>query len=150
MLGGAEALLFPIDWEEPFGLVLAEAAACGTPVVATRRGSVPELVVDGTTGFVVDSPAEMPAAIERLDELDRAAIRASAEERFAPAAMIGAYLDAYELLLEERIGSRRAERLVERLQARTRPSRSHAVASAGSRPSAEGVLASSSSAPSSR
>ena len=149
LLGGAEALLFPIDWEEPFGLVLAEAAACGTPVVATRRGSVPELVVDGMTGFVVDSPSEMPAAIERLGELDRAVIRASAEERFAPAAMIGAYLDAYELLLEERIGSRRAERLVEHLQARSRPSRSHALASAGSRTSAEGVLVSSSSAPSS-
>ena len=146
LLGGAEALLFPIDWEEPFGLVLAEAAACGTPVVATRRGSVPELVVDGTTGFVVDSPSEMSGAIARLDELDRAAIRASAEKRFAPPAMIGAYLDAYELLLEERIGSRRAERLVERLQVRTRPSSSHALASAGSFSSSSGVLTSNGSA----
>ena len=150
LLGGAEALLFPIDWEEPFGPVLAEAAACGTPVVATRRGSVPELVVDGATGFVVDSPAEMPAAIERLDELDRAAIRASAEERFAPAAMIAAYLHAYELLLQERVGSRPTERLVDRLQGRARRSRIHAVALTGRRPSAEGALATSSSVASSR
>ncbi len=148
LLGGAEALLFPIDWEEPFGLVLAEAAACGTPVIATRRGSVPELVVDGTTGFVVDSPAEMPAAIGRLGELDRAEIRALAEQRFSTETMIAAYLDAYGLLLEQS-DAPRSERLVERLRARTRHAGSRAVAAAGSPASATGALVGQRSAPSS-
>jgi glycosyltransferase involved in cell wall biosynthesis len=97
LLRDALALLFPIDWEEPFGLVLAEAAACGTPVVATRRGSVPEVVVDGVTGFVVDSLAEMVRAVGRLGELDARAIRQHALSAFTPEAMVAGYLDAYEI-----------------------------------------------------
>jgi glycosyltransferase involved in cell wall biosynthesis len=87
----AAALLFPICWDEPFGLVMVEAMACGTPVVAMRRGSVPEVVVDGTTGFVVDDPAEMPAAIEAVDRLDRAACRAHVEQHFGVEAMVAGY-----------------------------------------------------------
>ena len=70
-LAGAAALLFPIDWPEPFGLVMIEAMACGTPVIAYRRGSVPEVVDDGLTGFVVDNDAEALRAIECLHQLDR-------------------------------------------------------------------------------
>jgi glycosyltransferase involved in cell wall biosynthesis len=99
LLAGATALVFPIDWEEPFGLVLIEAASCGTPVVATRRGSVPEVVEDGVTGLVVDRPEQMPAALRRVASLDRVTIRRRAEERFSPRAMLGRYLAAYERAL---------------------------------------------------
>lgn len=97
LLRDARALVFPIDWEEPFGLVLVEAAACGTPVVATRRGSVPEIVVDGVTGIVVDTPEQMPAALQRLDALDPHEIRRDAEERFCPERMVADYVNAYAL-----------------------------------------------------
>ena len=70
-LSGAKALLFPIDWPEPFGLVMIEAMACGCPVIAMRRGSVPEVMDDGITGFVVDNVDEAVAACGRLDEIDR-------------------------------------------------------------------------------
>lgn len=100
LLAGARALLCPINWEEPFGLVLIEAAACGTPVVANRRGSVPEVVVDGVTGIVVETNDEMPTALEHVDTLDRRRIREIAEERFSPSSMIAAYVDAYVQLLE--------------------------------------------------
>jgi glycosyltransferase involved in cell wall biosynthesis len=99
LLRNAKALVFPIDWEEPFGLVLVEAAACGTPVVATRRGSVPEVVADGVTGIVVDSPEEMPAAIERVDDLDPFEIRRDAEDRFSPHRLTINYLNAYALAI---------------------------------------------------
>jgi glycosyltransferase involved in cell wall biosynthesis len=102
LLAGALALVFPIDWEEPFGLVLIEAAACGTPVVATRRGSVPEVVVDGVTGVVVDTPAEMPAALERVRRLEPARMRDLVERRFSVERMVQSYLDAYESLLDPR------------------------------------------------
>jgi glycosyltransferase involved in cell wall biosynthesis len=69
-LGNATALLFPIDWPEPFGLVMIEAMACGTPVIAWRRGSVPEIVEDGVSGFVVESEAEAVEAIHRVRDLD--------------------------------------------------------------------------------
>lgn len=101
LLGGAIAVLCPINWEEPFGLVVAEAGACGTPVVATGRGSIPEIVVDGVTGVVVEGPHEMPAAIEQAAGLDRRRIRRLAEESFSPRVMIESYLDAYALALEE-------------------------------------------------
>jgi glycosyltransferase involved in cell wall biosynthesis len=101
LLRDARALLAPIDWEEPFGLVFAEAAACGTPVVATRRGSVPEVVVDGVTGIVRETPDELIEALPLVDSLDRAAIRRHAEQRFAPARMVEDYLTAYALVLRD-------------------------------------------------
>ena len=70
LLARASALIFPIQWDEPFGIVMVEAMACGTPVVALRAGSVPELVVDGLTGYICDRPEELPAAIRRVDALD--------------------------------------------------------------------------------
>ena len=100
LLRDARALLAPIDWEEPFGLVFAEAAACGTPVVATRRGSVPEVVVDGVTGIVRATPEELVTALPLVDSLDRVAIRLHAERQFAPARMVSDYLDAYALVVE--------------------------------------------------
>lgn len=100
-LGGADALLFPIDWPEPFGLVMIEAMACGTPVIAWDNGSVSEVIEDGLTGFIVRSEAEACAAVARLPELDRAAIRARFEERFSAFAMARRYLDIYARLSQE-------------------------------------------------
>ena len=94
-LGGADALLFPIDWPEPFGLVMIEAMACGTPVVAFRCGSTPEVIEDGETGFLVDTMEEAVAATARVAELDREAIRARFELRFSAIAMARRYLDVY-------------------------------------------------------
>jgi glycosyltransferase involved in cell wall biosynthesis len=94
-LGGADALLFPIDWPEPFGLVMIEAMACGTPVIAYASGSVPEVIEDGLTGFIVRNEDEAAAAILRLPTLDRAAIRRRFEERFSATAMARRYLDLY-------------------------------------------------------
>jgi glycosyltransferase involved in cell wall biosynthesis len=94
-LGGARALLFPIDWPEPFGLVMIEAMACGTPVIAFRRGSVPEVIEDGVTGFVVDDIEGAVAAISRLPELDRVRIRERFEARFSVDHMIDKHLDLY-------------------------------------------------------
>jgi glycosyltransferase involved in cell wall biosynthesis len=98
-LARAAALLFPIQWPEPFGLVMTEAMACGTPVVAWRNGAVPEVVDDGVTGFVVDSMDEMVQAIGRVGELDPRAARARVEERFSAAAMVAGYERAYERVL---------------------------------------------------
>jgi glycosyltransferase involved in cell wall biosynthesis len=97
-LGGADALLFPIDWPEPFGLVMIEAMACGTPVIAWNNGSVPEVVEDGLTGFIVRSEAEAADAVARLPTLDRRAIRARFEERFSAVAMARRYLEIYDRL----------------------------------------------------
>jgi glycosyltransferase involved in cell wall biosynthesis len=94
-LGGADALLFPIDWPEPFGLVMIEAMACGTPVIAYDHGSVPEIVEDGLTGFIVRSEDEAVAAVLRLPVLDRRRIRARFETRFSAAAMALQYQDLY-------------------------------------------------------
>lgn len=101
-LGGAEALLFPIDWPEPFGLVMIEAMACGTPVVAFRCGSAPEIVEDGETGFLVDTVEQAVAAAARAPLLDREAIRAHFELRFSATAMARRYLDVYGDLLARR------------------------------------------------
>jgi glycosyltransferase involved in cell wall biosynthesis len=79
LLAGARALLFPIEWDEPFGLVVVEALACGTPVIAFRRGAVPELIEDGTTGFIVDDLDGMVAAMGKVADIDRAACRRSVE-----------------------------------------------------------------------
>ena len=97
-LAGASALLFPIDWPEPFGLVMIEAMACGTPVIAFRSGSVAEVVDDGVTGFVVDGEAEAVQAIRRLDELDRRRVRARFEQRFTARRMAEEYSRHYEML----------------------------------------------------
>lgn len=103
LLGRAVALLMPILWEEPFGIVMAEALACGTPVIGFRKGAVPEVVRDGENGFVCESVEEMIAAVARLDEIDRAACRRSMEEHFSSAVMVGEYLRVYgDLLNEER------------------------------------------------
>jgi glycosyltransferase involved in cell wall biosynthesis len=100
LYGAATALLFPICWEEPFGLVMIEAMACGTPVIAFRRGSVPEVVDHGRTGFVVDEPSELPGAIRRIEEIDRAACRRHVEQRFDVPVMV----DGYERLFHEVVG----------------------------------------------
>ncbi|MDB5424220.1 MAG: glycosyl transferase group 1, partial [Phenylobacterium sp.] len=95
-LGGAEALLFPIDWPEPFGLVMIEAMACGAPVVAYACGSVQEVIEDGLTGFIVKDDDQAVAAVRRLPELDRGAIRRRFEERFSATAMARRYLALYD------------------------------------------------------
>jgi glycosyltransferase involved in cell wall biosynthesis len=94
-LGNASALLFPIDWPEPFGLVVIEAMACGTPVIAWRRGSVPEIVEEGKTGFIVDSEEEAVGAVLNLDQLDRRTVRRVFEERFTSDVMARNYLRLY-------------------------------------------------------
>jgi glycosyltransferase involved in cell wall biosynthesis len=95
-LAEAAALLFPIHWPEPFGLVMIEAMACGTPVIAFRHGSVPEVVDDGVTGFIVDSETEAIQAIARLDTLDRRRVRARFEERFTARRMAQDYVALYD------------------------------------------------------
>jgi glycosyltransferase involved in cell wall biosynthesis len=98
-LGDALALLFPIDWPEPFGLVMIEAMACGTPVIAWNCGSVPEVVDPGVTGFIVSCEDDAVAAIARVGSLDRRRVRATFERRFTSAIMANAYLDVYSKLL---------------------------------------------------
>ena len=102
LLGGADALLHPIGFEEPFGYSVAEAMACGTPVVAFRRGSMAELIEDGKTGFLVDDVPEAVAAVDRAATLDRAAIRTQAVARFGIARMVDEYLQAYAEVLRLR------------------------------------------------
>ena len=98
LLGNAAALLFPIDWSEPFGLVMIEAMACGTPVVAWRRGSVPEVLEDGVTGFLVDSVDDAVAAARQAALLPRAQCRAVFEHRFTAERMARDYVSVYEQL----------------------------------------------------
>ena len=106
LLARASALLFPIQWAEPFGLVMTEAMACGTPVVAWRNGSVPEVVADGETGFIVSSVDEMAAAVGRVGDLDPHRMRSWVEERFSAEAMVSGYEHAYEhALAGERTGA---------------------------------------------
>jgi glycosyltransferase involved in cell wall biosynthesis len=99
-LGGASALLFPIDWPEPFGLVMIEAMACGTPVIAWANGSVPEVLEHGVTGFIVQSEAEAAFAVSRLDRFDRNLIRREFKRRFSIGAMAQNYARLYETLLD--------------------------------------------------
>jgi glycosyltransferase involved in cell wall biosynthesis len=94
-LGGAAALLFPIDWPEPFGVVMIEAMACGTPVIAFRCGSVPEVIDDGVTGRIVSTVDEAVAAIDRLRDLDRSRVRATFETRFTARRMAEDYVSLY-------------------------------------------------------
>jgi glycosyltransferase involved in cell wall biosynthesis len=96
LLQDARATLFPIEWEEPFGLVMIESMACGTPVIATRYGAVPEVIEHGRAGLIVDRYREMPAALEEADALDPLECRRYVEERFAPERMVGDYVNAYQ------------------------------------------------------
>jgi glycosyltransferase involved in cell wall biosynthesis len=105
LLGGAAALLFPIDWPEPFGLVMIEALACGTPVIAYRRGSVPEVLADERIGAVVSSRAEAVRAVRRIDQIERRACRAYFEERFQVERMARAYLRVYRHLVSASVPS---------------------------------------------
>lgn len=96
-LGNARALLFPIDWPEPFGLVMVEAMACGTPVIAFRRGSVPEIIDEGVSGYIVEDVGEAVKAVECAGALDRRICRGAFEERFSAARMCRDYVAAYHL-----------------------------------------------------
>jgi glycosyltransferase involved in cell wall biosynthesis len=102
LLAAASGLVFPIDWDEPFGMVMIEAMACGTPVLALGRGSVPEIVVDGVTGFVRTRPDELVEAMGRLGELDPAACRAHVIDHFGPERMVAGYEQVYADVLADR------------------------------------------------
>ena len=108
LLGGAAAMLLPIEWEEPFPVVLPESMLCGTPLIAFRRGGVPEGIDHGRTGFLCDTVDEMTALVSRLPEIDRAAVRAEAERRFSDSAIAGEYERLYrQLAASAAIGSSR-------------------------------------------
>ena len=98
-LGSARALLHLINFDEPFGLSVVESLACGTPVIACNRGSMPELIEDGVTGFLVDGPDAAVDAINRIDEIDRAACRAAVSARFTVDRMADRYLALYRSIL---------------------------------------------------
>jgi glycosyltransferase involved in cell wall biosynthesis len=130
LLRNAAALLFPIRWPEPFGLVMVEALACGTPVLAFRNGSVPEVLEHGVTGFIGESEDDLVEAIGRLEEIDRARCRAEAERRFSPAAMADQYERVYEQLIRRgrpaTSGDGRRGGPVAALAGRGRPGAGHA------------------------
>jgi glycosyltransferase involved in cell wall biosynthesis len=96
LLQNARATLFPIEWEEPFGLVMIESMACGTPVIATRWGAVPEVIEHGLSGVIVDDYREMPGALDAADQLDPFELRRYVEEEFSPERMVRDYVAAYE------------------------------------------------------
>jgi glycosyltransferase involved in cell wall biosynthesis len=102
LLQNARTTLFPIEWEEPFGLVMIESMACGTPVVATRRGAVPEVIEHGRSGIIVDDFRVMPVAVEEADSLDPLECRRYVEEWFAPERMVDDYVRAYRVAIERR------------------------------------------------
>jgi glycosyltransferase involved in cell wall biosynthesis len=102
LLGGARALLNPIQWHEPFGLVMIEALACGTPVLAFPNGAVPEIVDHGKTGYLCAGHAELVEAIDQIDALDRAACRAAVEERFSNTRVVRDHLELYAAVLQRR------------------------------------------------
>jgi glycosyltransferase involved in cell wall biosynthesis len=103
LLGGALAYLFPIDWPEPFGITMVEAMACGTPVIAMNRGSVPEVVVHGRTGFICESMRGMIDAVSRVDRLSRLACRRHVEQKFSIPRMTDGYEAAYRAAVGERV-----------------------------------------------
>jgi glycosyltransferase involved in cell wall biosynthesis len=105
-LSGAHALLFPIDWPEPFGLVMIEAMACGTPVVAFNRGAVPEVVEEGVTGYIVEDEIGAVAAVNRISRISRAGVRRRFEERFTSHRMAQEYVQAYEAVIRANKRSR--------------------------------------------
>jgi glycosyltransferase involved in cell wall biosynthesis len=96
LLSGAIALLNPTEWAEPFGMTMIEALACGTPVIGTARGSAPEIIEHGVTGFLGDTDEELLAGIADAPDLDRTACRRAAEQRFSMSVMAAAYVKAYE------------------------------------------------------
>jgi glycosyltransferase involved in cell wall biosynthesis len=102
-IGNARALLMPIDWPEPFGLVMIEAMACGTPVIAYSHGSVPEIIDPGVTGFIVENQEQAIAAARQIDSIDRGRCRQVFEQRFAARVMARQYLDVYRQLVDARI-----------------------------------------------
>jgi glycosyltransferase involved in cell wall biosynthesis len=106
LLGRARAFLMPILWEEPFGLVMVEAMACGTPVLGLARGAVPEVIEHGVTGFISEDVAGLVAAVCRLDRIDRASCRARVERLFSDGAVTDAYLGIYRDMLASRAGGR--------------------------------------------
>jgi glycosyltransferase involved in cell wall biosynthesis len=99
-LSGALGLLVPIDWPEPFGLVMIEAMACGTPVIAYNRGSVPEIIDEGVSGFIVEDEISAVAAVGRLPQVNRGAVRERFEARFTARRMALDYLAAYRSIME--------------------------------------------------
>jgi glycosyltransferase involved in cell wall biosynthesis len=99
LLQNARATLFPIEWEEPFGLVMIESMACGTPVIATRWGAVPEVIEDGRSGIIVDDYRQMAGALEAADNLDPIELRRYVEEEFSPERMVRDYVKAYEVAI---------------------------------------------------
>lgn len=107
LLANAKALLFPIDWPEPFGLVMIESFACGTPVIAYRHGSVPEVVTDGVTGFVVDDQEQALYALSRIDSIDRRRCREMFETRFSARRMALRYVALYDALRNGKSGTQR-------------------------------------------
>jgi glycosyltransferase involved in cell wall biosynthesis len=114
-LGQASALLFPVDWPEPFGLVMIEAMACGTPVIALNRGSVAEVIEPGISGFIVDTVDQAVATVERVASLDRAKVRAAFERRFTADRMARDYFDIYQTLAARCATSMRRPRKTSRL-----------------------------------
>ncbi|MBW2108802.1 MAG: glycosyltransferase family 4 protein, partial [Deltaproteobacteria bacterium] len=101
LLGGAYALLHPINFDEPFGLSVVEAMACGTPVIAVNRGSMPEVIAHGRTGFLVDDAKQMAQALGRISRIDRRQCRRWVEQNFSANRMVDAYLQVYEKILFE-------------------------------------------------
>jgi glycosyltransferase involved in cell wall biosynthesis len=110
-LANALGLLFPIDWPEPFGLVLIEAMACGTPVIAYNEGAVPEIIEDGKTGFIVDNQNDAVAAVDRLGLIDRKSCRHEFEKRFSAHRMTSDYLAIYERIRSEGEASKKVTAL---------------------------------------
>ena len=106
LLQNARVTLFPIEWEEPFGLVMIESLACGTPVIATRHGAVPEVIEDGRTGIIVNDYRLMAGALDAADRIEPLVCRRAVEERFSPERMVRDYVAAYEEALE-RVAVRR-------------------------------------------
>ena len=127
LLSRAAVLVFPILWEEPFGMVMIEAMACGTPVVALRRGAVPEVVIDGVTGIVCDDSSELPAAITAARRLSAAECRAHVENCFDAATMVRGYESVYREVLQPRLPVRRSDVLVP-VAHRSRPTPAAATA----------------------
>jgi glycosyltransferase involved in cell wall biosynthesis len=107
LLQNARVTLFPIEWEEPFGLVMIESMACGTPVIATRWGAVPEVIEHGRSGIIVDNYRQMAAALDKADDLDPFELRRYVEEEFSPEHMVADYLAAYETAIERAGAGRR-------------------------------------------
>jgi glycosyltransferase involved in cell wall biosynthesis len=121
LLGGAVALVNPLAWDEPFGLCMIEALACGTPVIATSRGAAPEIVDHGRTGFLCDGPDGMAAAVDDLGTIDRAACRAAVTSRFSARRMVADHVRLYQDLLRGGAPRPPAPSPVERLPGRANP-----------------------------